>query len=108
MERFSVVRDPLDAVAASPPVSWALDRLAERARDVGICVRIEDRDTPDIDGSRLLVATTVDALVDRWLTASGVGMPTAAESFALVPGDTRGQMLVFGADARALVYAVFD
>jgi hypothetical protein len=110
METLTVVRDPRDVIAASPPVAWAVDEIRKRLLPAGIALRTRDEPAAAVDGPKLLVAGAPGDHTDRWMAEAGVGAPATRESFALVPDPQAGVrgMLAYGVDPRGLVYGLLD
>ncbi|HEY8749859.1 MAG TPA: hypothetical protein VIM11_17885 [Tepidisphaeraceae bacterium] len=107
----AIVSDPADAVASAPAAQWAVrqlrNALAARNVPVGTAHRLEDVPEGSIC---LIVAGKSNAMAGKLAGAAGVTLPESADSLAVVPGSDGGRklLLVYGADARGLGYALTD
>src|SRR4051794_27246802 len=96
--RVTIARDPADRVAAAEPVVWAIGEIRDALRERGIAAELVDAvmaapaapSAPD-DSVCIVVAGTESATAREIAEASGVALPTEAESLALVPGQVGGR-----------------
>ena len=109
MATFYIRRHPGDAIASSPAVSWAIDRLRTTLESKGDGVRVGDSSVDSVDVTLLVAGADVSDAARR-LQAAGITTLTDPESFAIVPDDPQpsGGALLCGADVRGLVYAVLE
>ena len=100
--RLTIVRDPADPVAGTPPVAWAVDRLRHVWTQRGGGARLTDR--PDEAADYVL------HLPGSVATHSSVTMPESPEAFVLEPGVSDGGALLIarGSDVRGTTYAVLE
>ncbi|MGH9400866.1 MAG: hypothetical protein ACRD2P_02025, partial [Terriglobia bacterium] len=107
----SIVTDPEDSLASQPTVHWAVGELKQSlaSRDVQVrsYERIEQANAGDLC---IVVAGAQSAQARGLLKRARVSTPAARESLAIVPGKADGRvvLLVCGADARGLVYALLE
>lgn len=109
MATFYIRRDPGDAIASAPAVSWAIDRLRTTLESKGDGVRVGDPSADSVDGTLLVAGGDVSDAARR-LQAAGITTLADPESLAIVPDDPRRSSgaLLCGADVRGLVYAVLE
>ncbi len=106
-----IVVDPADSAAATAPARWAAQELTRALTDKGIAVRREERLEPAGSSDLAIIASTRTAKLGApILKSSGLSMPDAVESVALVPTKVSGKpaILACGSDARGLVYALLE
>ncbi len=107
----SIVQDPADRVAASPPSEWAVKQLENSLTSRGI----------EVTRCRLIARARVGDLVivvagsefpsARQLLRDGrTTVPAVPEALGLLPGHWEGQqiLLACGYDVRGLVYALLE
>src|SRR4051794_35113128 len=102
--RVTIARDPADRVAAAEPVTWAIGDLREALRERGVASELVDAATVASavpaapDDSVCIVAAGTEAAAAREIAeASGVALPTEAESLALLPGQVGGRQVLLAA-----------
>jgi len=110
-QNVSLIFDPDDVPASSPPVTWAMQELTTAISQNGIAVRR----FPMIDqapraGVCVVAAGTPTVLVSSWLKAAGIQFPSKPESLALVSSSYQGRLVILacGKDARGLMYALLE
>jgi len=107
---ITIARDPVDPIAASRPVTWAIERLALAFEARGMPVRNLERSEPAVaESPTVSVAGANDPTAAALVNTAGAPGPSGPESFAIVPSanDELG-ILLCGADVRGLVYAVLE
>ncbi len=107
----SLVADPSDPVAGSAPAQWALGELQQALVSAGLAVQRVDAIARAPEGGLCLVASGGrTGAIAAALGRARVDAPDAPESLALVPAELSGRsaLIVCGADARGLVYALLD
>jgi hypothetical protein len=103
----SILCDPADPVASSPPAQWAVASLVQAVAAKGIrlrrCARMDEVDPADL----CIIAT---GPASAWSRDAGVHAPEDAEGFAIGSGllGTRTVLLACGGGVRGLVYAVTE
>ncbi|HEU4365097.1 MAG TPA: hypothetical protein VFT13_06480, partial [Candidatus Krumholzibacteria bacterium] len=99
MATFYIRRHPGDAIASSPAVSWAIDRLRTTLESKGVAVRVGDPSAESVDVTVLIAGGDVSEAARR-LQAAGITTLTGLESLAIVPDDPQrsGGALLCGAD----------
>lgn len=93
----SLVVDPADPVASTPPVQWAIGTLADSLAARGITVPKYERLTAAPAGKLCIVA-------------AGSPASSVPESLEITPGRVDGKTIlrISGHDVRGLVYAALD
>jgi hypothetical protein len=107
----TLVRDPQDPIAATPPARWALAELERSLSRAGIPVRHGDDVAATEAGATCIVAAGAGSRVAAMaLVAAGVSLPRAPESLALVGTAVaaRPVLVACGRDTRALAYALLE
>lgn len=108
---ISLVCDPGDPICASPPVAWARQELSAAISQTGTAVRqfssIAQAPQPD---PAVVIVDHRSALALQALKAAGVAPPATPESLAVVHSRYKDKsiLLVCGADARGLMYALLE
>lgn len=107
----SIVVDPKDAVAGSPPVQWASQELEESLTLKGITVhRFETlKQSPDADLC-IVVSGSVNAIAGKILKQSGAVIPSVPEALGIIKDRIEGKevLLACGYDVRGAVYAILE
>ena len=108
---ISLIADPGDLVASSPPATWALRELAAAIGEHGVTARHFSKldQTPASDlciiaaGSRTTIAETL-------IKNAGKSTPSSPESLALLSTKSNGRQILVacGADARGLMYVLLE
>lgn len=109
--RVAIAVDPADAVAATRPAAWAVERLAQTLRARGIdAVRVAKPQDATEESLCLIAAGAESELARDMLREAGTAVPAAPESLGIVNlrhgGDRR--VLASGRDARGLTYALTE
>ncbi|HEU5234391.1 MAG TPA: hypothetical protein VFU50_16135 [Terriglobales bacterium] len=110
-EGISLISDPDDPIAASQPVAWARQELTAAVSQAGTSVRQFSSFAQAPQSDHIVVAAGVrSALVGEALKEVGVTPPTAPESLAVVQAKYKDRpiLLVSGADARGVMYALLE
>ncbi|MDQ6701279.1 MAG: hypothetical protein M3Z36_13950, partial [Acidobacteriota bacterium] len=110
-QRISIVVDPADPIAGSPPAQWALKELEQALTASGCQVNRSGRVADTTPGDLCILAAGVDAPVAKEiLKRQSVSVAAKPEALALVPAETSGRkiLLACGYDSRGLVYALLD
>src|SRR6185312_2241816 len=108
---ISLISDPDDPISASPPVAWARQELSAAITQTGTAVRqfssVVQAPQPD---RTIVIAGARSALAVEAVKDIGVAAPSAPESLAVVQANYKGRsiLLVCGADARGLTYALLE
>ena len=107
----TIVVDPVDAVAGSPQITWAVSEL-ERvlgAKQVAV-LRATDSASAHAGDLCILVAGAASARANAILTKAGVQAPSGPEALSIVEGvaGSRKVLLASGSDVRGLMYAVLE
>ena len=107
----SIVADPSDSVAATPPARWAAKELAQTLSAADIAVHQHER-TEQAGASDfvILVSSPAGRLAPLILKTSGITMPASPECLALAPGTVSDKpaVLACATDSRGLVYALLE
>ena len=107
----SVIVDPTDPIAGSPPSKWALKELEDALVSQGIsifrCERLSQSKTGDMN---IVVAGLASTLAGQILKTSKANIPSVPESLGIVPAKYEGKqvLLTSGSDVRGLVYALLE
>ena len=107
----SIVSDPTDPIASSPPALWAIKELEKSLSLKGISVSRLDILAKTGKNDFIIVAASSDSLVGkRLLEAAKIDIPSVAESLGIVPLQTEGKqvLLACGFDKRGLIYALLE
>lgn len=110
-EGVSIVSDPADPIAGSPPAQWAAKELEEALTSQGIgvfrCQKISQAKAGDL---YIVVAGLTTSLARQLLKAGKINIPAVPESLGLVPVKYDGKqvLLTCGNDERGLVYALLE
>jgi hypothetical protein len=110
-ESVSLVVDPGDSIAGSPPAQWAAKELEASLTLRGFAVHRCERLAQAVAGGLCItVAGAGSPLARQLLKKAGTNIPAVAESLGLVPVPLAGTpgLLVCGHDARGLVYALLE
>src|SRR5580698_980332 len=106
-----VVADPADAVVASTPAAWALERLIQALTARGVAVMRGER-LEDVGSAGLCVvaAGAASAIAARMLREAKVSVVTTPEALGIVAAHEGGKpvLLACGYDALGLVYALTE
>lgn len=110
-QAVSLIVDPEDPVASSPPGGWALQQLQESLGRHPL----EIRRHPELAGAPpgdlcIVAAGSASPAARQILEGAGASPPAGPESLALVSGTLSGRpvLLACGADVRGLVYALLE
>lgn len=107
----SIVRDPIDPTAGSPPSLWAANELEESLLSAGIdvykCDRLSQARSGDL---AIVVAGSDSSSALQLLKDVKANIPAVPEAVGLVPvnSDGRQVLLACGHDVRGLVYALLE
>ena len=107
----SLILDPADGLASSPPVTWAIKELAAAISQAGIAVRhFPAIDQAPLSDMCVIAAGTSSPLVSSWLGTAGIQSPMKTESLAFASSSHEGRQAVLacGRDARGLMYALLE
>ncbi len=106
--RIVLVRDPDDALAASPQVRWATAELRAVLTRAGAIVEETPATGAASAGRRIVIAGHSRPAAAAALRAAGT--PTLGpEGLAILPASGRpGDLVATGADARGVMYAVLE
>jgi hypothetical protein len=106
-----VVADPADAVVASTPAAWALERLIQALTARGVAVMRGER-LEDVGSAGLCVvaAGAASAIAARMLREAKVSVVATPEALGIVAAQESGRrvLLACGYDALGLVYALTE
>ncbi|TDF95192.1 hypothetical protein [Paenibacillus piri] len=104
-----IARDGSDAAAASAESEWAAGYLAGILRSKELTVIQSDRPSAGGGAKLSIVLTGSDAAAARSAAEQqGIGLPEAAEAFAIIRHAAANELIAVGADVRGLVYAVLE
>jgi hypothetical protein len=104
--RVDLVRDPADAIASAPPVSWAVGRLRDAVVSRGGTLSVlRDADAGGTAAITVAVAGSGSRMANDVAAAHAVE-PEGPEAFALAPGP--GGPVAVGSDARGMSYAILE
>ena len=107
-KQITLVVDPNDPVANTPPVHWALRELEQSLSRFNLEVRkAETLPKAGNDEFVIVSAGTQSTAAKQILKRSGVIVAGVPESLALVPARDN-VLLACGTDARGLVYALLE
>lgn len=104
-----IMRDVSDAAAASAESEWAAGYLAGVLRSKELTV-VQSERLGAGSGAKLIIvltgreATAVRSAVEQ----QGIGLPEAAEAFAIIRVAGANELIAVGADVRGLVYAILE
>ena len=107
----SIVIDPGDCTAGSPPARWAVKELERSLNTVGINVYQCTEISQAREGDLCIAAAGLDSSVARELLKNiGINIPSVPEALGLVPckSDDKQVLLACGYDVRGLVYALLE
>lgn len=106
----SIIRDPVDPVAAAPPVHWAVGQVQAALKARGVPVRLQERFGEAPAAEPCLWASGPTDRAREVLAATGLAVPADAESSVLASGDVSGRSLILacGGGVRGLVYALLE
>jgi len=107
----SIVADPSDHIAYSPPSLWAVRELEKALSAEAIDVRKCEQIAQARSGDLIVVAAGSDfPIARRLLKDSKAEIPAAPEALGLVPVKSEGRqvLLACGSDVRGLVYALLE
>ncbi len=110
-ERVSIVIDPGDPVAGTPPAQWAAKELEEALTLRGIAVnRVGQLSKAAAGDLCIVVAGSDSSLARQLLNEAETSVPAVPEALGLVPGKSAGKqvLLACGHDERGLVYALLE
>ncbi len=108
---ISLVADPLDTVASTAPVVFALEELAKALAQHGYTLRQTESFKQVPPSDFCVVAAAADApLATTTLEKAAVQVSHASESLALVSSTFEGRpgVLACGSDSRGLMYALLE
>jgi len=108
---IALISDPDDAIAKSQPVAWARQELSAAISQTGTAVRQFPSVGQAPQSDRIVViAGGRSAIAIHVLKEVGVAPPSASESLAVVQAKYKQRpiLLVCGADARGLMYALLE
>jgi hypothetical protein len=107
----SLVSDPADPVAATPPARWALGEVHRSLAAAGFTVhRVERIEQTGIGDLCIIAAGAAAPLLSATLDSASVSPPSAPESLALFTSRTARRMALVacGGDTAGLVYALLE
>jgi len=107
----SIVLNPADQSAATPPVAWAVAELEAALSQHGVALHRFQAVAQAPAADRLIIAATCDLpLATETLRQAGIAAPRTAESLALLTASIAGRqaLLACGADSRGLTYALLE
>jgi hypothetical protein len=107
----SVILDPTDLIAGSPPAQWALKELVEALTSQSISVsRYEQPGQAKAGDLCIVVAGSGTSLAQKLLKAAKANIPVVPEALGLVSVKSAGKqiLLTCGSDQRGLVYALLE
>jgi len=107
----TLVVDPADSIASTPPCTWALKELKDALDRAHIPVTHADKlSQAPAANLRIVIAGSNSALGASILGKSGVTVPSVPEAMALVPGPSGSSktVLACGSDVRGLMYATLE
>jgi len=110
-QTVALVVDPLDRVAASAPVTWALGELGQRLRAANFAVKRVDRLADTSAGDWCIAACGhTSPLAAAELARERIVISQGAERLALLPTglSSRRVLLAAGSDPRGLTYALLE
>jgi len=107
----SILLDPDDKVASSPPSRWAVNELQAALQARGMTARIFPN-LESVPASELCIvaASGGNRIAKQILESHSLLIPDSAESLVLVKSNLAGRnvLLACGSDVRGLVYAVLE
>lgn len=106
-----VLSDASDSTVAQAPVEWAIGELRRTLSEKGAIAAVQSNlDGLESPGHRILIAPASSEIARRAAGEAGVSLPSHTESLALLSTKIRRQdaLLLTGADARGLVYAILE
>jgi hypothetical protein len=107
--RIALVVDPVDPVAATASVQWAVGMLMATLAAKGHSVETLARAEAAAPGVlRIVLAGAQHVAAKSALADAGAVMPDEPEALALLPIAGGDGLLVAGSDARGLVYAITE
>ena len=107
----SLVVDPADQIAGSPPSLWSAQELEHSLTSKGVnvirCDRIAQAKRGDVC---IVVAGSNSSVARQLLGEAKATIPSVNEALGLVPGTLDGEqvLLASGYDVRGLVYALLE
>jgi hypothetical protein len=107
----TIISDPADVIAGSPPAQWAMKELEKSLTSHGInifrCVQLGQSKAGDLC---IIAAGSGSSLARKLLKSGKTIIPDVPEALGLVPVKTLGKevVLVCGNDMRGLVYALLE
>ncbi len=107
----SIIIDPADQTAGSPPSQWAVKELEKSLTSEGINVYRCDQIAQARSGDVCIVVGGSDSPVARQLLKDArTNVPSVTEALGLVPvtSDDKPVLLTCGYDVRGLVYALLE
>jgi hypothetical protein len=110
-EGVSIILDPSDPIAGTPPAQWAAKELEESLSSKGIVVHRYERLAQSADGDLCIVVTGSDSSLARQLLQKvSTKVPAVPEALGLVPINANGKQILLscGHDERGLVYALLE
>src|SRR5690349_11110426 len=109
--RICLVSDPADPVASATAARWARQTLSDAISHSGISAKQYSslREAPRSDLC-VVIAGSKTSLALAALRAAAVSVPSEPESLAIVHStqESKPILLVCGADARGLMYALLE
>jgi hypothetical protein len=107
----SVISDPDDKTAGSPPAQWATDELEKTLRSKGVTVSRCKEISQAKDGDLcILICGPGASTGQRVLKENRIIIPEAPEAIGIIPCQISGRSVIFatGSDQRGLVYAILE
>jgi hypothetical protein len=107
----TIISDPADLIAGSPPVQWALKELEESLTSRRINVyRCEKLSLAKAGDLCIVVSGSDSSIAGRLLKAGKTTIPALPEALGLVPVNSAGKqvLLTCGSDQRGLIYALLE
>jgi hypothetical protein len=107
----TIIADPSDPIAGSPPSKWAIKELEESLTSKRIsvfkCEKLAQAKAGDLF---IQVAGLASSVAGQLLKAGKINIPAVPEALGLVPVKFDGKqvLLACGNDTRGLVYALLD
>jgi hypothetical protein len=108
---ISIVKDPADPIADSPPSQWALKELEDSLTSRGVNIYRCDLLSKARSGDLTIVVAGSDSILARQLLKDvKANVPAVPEALGLVPlsSDHKQVLLACGYDVRGLVYALLE
>jgi hypothetical protein len=107
----SIIVDPSDSVASTPPAVWAAKELERALTDQLVTVsRSESVAQAHAGDLCVIVAGARSSIATDMLKKAGANVPSTPEALGLLSGqiNSRKAVLACGSDARGLVYALLE